>query len=238
MKLRYNIHAFWHAISHVTHIPVAYRTTNVGDDIQSYAAADLFHCNNFVDRDCMADWPSDAIVPLIGWFGYGVPSTAANCLIVGTHIQVASRKHYAESRSVDWLKSAVRAQGFPAMARDISTRDFLRELGVESEFGGCVTQTLERYEGKRSGTLIIDVQDKSIKGFRDTHERPHLPMLSPEERVMEARVQVARLARFETVHTTRLHAALPCIALGTNVEFHREQARFQPERLSGYEGVL
>lgn len=230
--------SFWAHIPTVTHIPLAFGTTNLGDDIQSYAASALLDCHQFVNRDCMEKWPTEAVVPMIGWFGYGKPYTKATCIFVGTHIQRESRKYFYEQRVVEWIVRSVRDQGFPAMARDLDTRDFLRSVGVEAEFGGCVTQTLGRYDGTRKGTLVVDVPDESIVGFRDTHYRPYLPLLSPAERVLEARVQVQRFARFEVVHTSRLHVLLPCTALGTKVVFHRQAAWFQPERLTGFEGLI
>ncbi len=226
--------AHWDAVPKITHIPVAYRETNLGDDIQSFAASRCLECDRFVDRDSPQYWPADAVIPLIGWFGYGEFPARSQCIVVGLHIQMASREHMSSPRVVDWLKAGVKFQGFPAMARDLSTRDFLRELGIEAEFGGCITRTLPPRRVERRGTLIIDVDDESLEGCRDTHDRPHLPALTPAARLAEARTQLERLAHTELVHTMRLHVLLPCRAMGTEVIFHRPEDLFQPERFSGH----
>lgn len=221
-------------LSQVTHIPVAAHTNNIGDDIQSYAASLMYRCSQWVDRDHPELWPADALVPLVGWYGYGKFPSPAQCQVVGLHVEQHSRAHFAETKVVDWLKTGIRRQGFPGLARDLVTRDFLRSLGLETEFGGCVTQTLPRDDGPRAGTLIVDVPGLNIQGWQDTHLRDHLTVLTADQRIEEARVQILRFARSATVHTSRLHALLPCHALGTEVVFHWRDDLFQVERFSGH----
>lgn len=132
----------------ITHIPVALRTNNLGDDIQSLALQRLigFTAGQYVDRDAPQRWPKDALIPLCGWFGWGRFPTPAEVLVVGFHCRPLSRANLFQNRQ--WLAAQVKQQGFPAMCRDISTREFLRMMRIDAEFGGCVTLHLERYDGR------------------------------------------------------------------------------------------
>jgi hypothetical protein len=220
----------WNDFS-VTHIPVAMHTRNLGDDVQSLAASQLWMVRQYVDRDSPSSWPKGVVVPLCGWFGYGNFPSPAEVKVVGFHCQPKSRKNLSDNKA--WLAEAVRKQGFPAMCRDIETRDFVRSLGIDAEFGGCVTLTLLKFEGVRSGLVSVDAHPIANGYRRITHRRPPLEKMTPEQRLEMAARAIDLYAKSEHVRTSRLHVFLPCIALGTPVELLIDKA---PEkgRFSGY----
>jgi hypothetical protein len=144
-------------------------------------------------------------------------------------------RHVANNSSFkDWLRSSVKNQGFPAMARDTSTMNFLRNLGIDCEFGGCVTQTLKPYNGIRSGVVSFDAPDEIAKSCDAVYTQnvPHLRNISYEERLKLAAERIDVYKSAEHIHTSRIHTYLPCKALGTPVTFYKYKI-FEPHRLSG-----
>jgi hypothetical protein len=101
-------------------------------------------------------------------------------------------------------------------ARDPFTQQRLAAAGIPAKMIGCATLTLPRYLGERRGILHID------------DDTPHcMTQEIPEDMTWEDQWQLAQmrlhqLAHAASVHTTRLHVALPCLALGTPVCCHPE----------------
>lgn len=118
------------------------------------------------------------------------------------------------------------------VARDTSTRDFFRSIHVESEFAGCVSQTLPRYDGPRKGVLNVDKRwcgrGDVIYQTYTTRGMPELPDLIT---VGERRLNELRTA--EEVWTARLHVLLPCRAMGTKVNLREIMETHEPHRFSG-----
>ncbi|MGE9268736.1 MAG: hypothetical protein ACQKBY_11625 [Verrucomicrobiales bacterium] len=174
-----------------THLPLAGQTTNLGDDVQCAAASILWGVDELVERDAPESWPADALIPLFGWHGHRRwgRAPACQCLIIGLHLTPARREEFAQPHLRRWLADMVRLQGFPAMARDLVTRDFIRALGIDAEFGGCVTLTLAEtgkkefpVKSKLDRRFAIDAP--APEGFRVmTHQQPALPTLPPVERL-------------------------------------------------------
>ena len=205
---------------------------NLGDDIQAEAACRLWKVRDTVDRDDPASWPQDSVVPLIGWWGRAKFPPASTVRIVGFHCAWDGVPELKRNR--EWFKQVVASQGFPAFCRDLFTRDLFRKLGIDAEFGGCVSLTLPRVDGPRDAPpLSIDAGRSDPKFQRLTHADYNLGKLSPSERLALASKQLARLADAQSVVTSRLHAWLPCLAMGTPA--HLKHARMgSRERLGGY----
>lgn len=132
----------------------------------------------------------------------------------------------------------------PIGCRDHSTHEGFKKLGVESYFSGCLTLTLQNQNlpktndicfvdpfGPLDGTYYFPMPDdpkfphdlweqfpseirktaKYITHF--TTER------DPKKRIAQARKLVETYSTAKLVITSRLHCALPCLALGTPVIF-------------------
>lgn len=223
------------AIQQITHVPVALGTNNLGDDIQSLAASQLFKVDQWVTRDLPQEWPKHAVVPLCGWFGWGELPARSQAIIVGYHCAARSRRNTAAQ--ADWLRTMVKDQGFPAMCRDIATRDLLRSLKIDAEFGGCVTLHLPRYDGPRGGGLL-SVDDLSVshakRATQPTQLQQRLITMGAEDRLALARERVDLLAHADEVDTSRLHVWLPCLALNTPVKLKLSFRVVETDRFSGY----
>jgi hypothetical protein len=219
-----------------THLPNTTLTTNLGDDIQTACAIKLWDVHNYVERDNFKEWKSDMIIPFFGWYGYDYTSIPeAQCVLVSFHFCDKMKKHILDNEKIkDWLKFCVKEQGFPALARDTSTTKFVRDLGIDCEFGGCITQTLKPHAGERSKILAIDAPphinkscDIVMSQCRDSYKSQ-----SHESRIKLAMERIDLYAQCKHVHTSRLHTYLPCRALGTDVTFYNYKI-FEPHRLSG-----
>lgn len=218
-----------------THIPLAFGSANLGDHIQTEAACRLWNCRNFVDREFPTTWSSDAVVPLIGWWLHGKEEFIPPCqsVIVGFHVQ-SDYKKYVTPKVIDYWKLMVYEQGFPAMCRDLSTRNYLRSLGIDAEFGGCVTLTLPKYGGARSGKYSVDCKTSKAGYTKHTHMIGGLLKKTNEEKLQMASDYMELYEKAEIVETSRLHCWLPCKSFGTNVTFLEEEVYYQRNRLSGY----
>lgn len=209
----------------------------MGDDIQVECAARLWKVRKYVERDDFTEWKSGMIIPFFGWYGYDLKNEPpkADCILVSFHLCEAMRQHVSKSNAFkDWFRFCIKQQGFPAMARDTATMELMRSFGLDCEFGGCVTQTLPAYTGTRKGIISIDAPEHIAKecNAKYTQLNNNLPKLSHEERLLFAEERINAYSKAEHVHTSRIHAYLPCKALNTPVTFYQHRI-FEPHRLSG-----
>jgi hypothetical protein len=213
-----------------THIPICYYGYNLGDDIQSEAACRFFNIRSHVNRDVMSTWPKNSLVPFIGWYGYNYSfDTSKQALLISTHISSSLYKKISSDQVViNWLKSQIRNQGFPALCRDISTRDFFRSIGLDAEFHGCITSSLESKGFKKERLVAIDVkQEDRLSDYEFlTQLDINYSRLTPEKRLEKASERIDLLDSSKNVVTSRLHVYLPCKALSTEVELITDPSIF------------
>jgi hypothetical protein len=220
--------------SQITHIPVA-RTDNLGDAIQSEAAARLFNVRNYVDRDHPETWPKSSLVPLVGWYSWGRLCESAEAVIVSFHAWARTQCQIAtEPRIRDWMKSQIKRQGFPALCRDTSTSEFLRTFGIDAELHGCVTSSLKSKGVRKHLYLSIDYPHETAERYMKLSQTDKsLIDMSFDGMLRAASDRIDLLDAAAHVVTSRLHVILPCKALGTAVAYDTADVRF-PERLSDY----
>lgn len=137
--------------------------------------------------------------------------------------------------------------------RDEFTCSSLRQIGIQDAyFSGCITLTLSsrkqrdhdrvvfvdpfsplpvlNYNPKLWKRLPVKLRKKAIKLSHLCFEQ------NSSERLKMASEYIDCYSSSSLVVTSRLHAALPCLALGTPVIFINPNHR--PERLLGYESLL
>ena len=198
------------------------RSSNLGDDIQTLAAMQFLPNPAFVDRDKLSTVRIGGRVILNGWWTHDPlnafpPRDNLDCLPISMHIHKKARQQFEDHKQ--WF------EGRSVLARDQDTNDFLKSIGVDSEFGGCLTLTLPRNEPKeRRGVFIVDAPDVKMDGRRLTHKTQSIH--SHQKRRQDAQLLLDTYQKAELVITKRLHCALPCAAMGTPVILIGDNPRF------------
>lgn len=214
--------ALWQRVREagVTHIPMA-ASTNVGDDIQAVAAHYICGLRttgeHTVARDDPAGWPAGATVLLCGWYGGPfLPRDDVRVIVCGFHLHPKNVEdgEFARLGLFEALAKRVAAQGFPAGCRDLHTVRVLTERGIPAVWSGCVSSMLPMYHHQtRTNRLVID--GPACAGWEhDTHRLEGLRTATILQRLQQAEMQLQRLAACAALVTSRLHAALPALAMG------------------------
>jgi hypothetical protein len=223
-----------------THLPTPGKTINIGDDIQTICASNIWKFDDYIERDNFKLWKSDDVIPFFGWYGHGdfTEPPKASTFLISFHLSENLKRNISKNvKIIDWLRSSIKNQGFPAFARDSSTVQFMRSFNLDCEFGGCITQTLNPYNGVRSGVYNIDAPYVENCDQYLSNMFMYLPTYDTISRLKIARLRLKLLKTSELIHTNKLHVALPCHAMGTPFKFYNFNI-FDPIRLTGYEKIL
>ena len=232
---------------------------NIGDHIQSIAARRFLPRADLVaDRDHLNHFMPDQPCRLIcnGWFA-NTPhrlgfSPHVRPLLISMHLSErawlpdgAEPLSFGDAlRAVPELRAEL-ARFAPVGARDLPTLRLLQDLGIESWFSGCLTLALERAHDQPRGDQIVACDLPAEVSARLGHitGQPVLSVthqLPPGADWDEGMVEAERLLRVyqsaALVVTTRLHAALPCLAYGTPVLLL--DRGFESERFDGLSAFL
>lgn len=216
------------------------KTRNIGDDIQSYVAMKyLPRIDYYVDRENLDSFMPNSMekvaVIMNGWFiHYSLnwpPSPYIKPLPVSMHFtggkmfwDIKGEGNHLLGYGVEYLKKIS-----PVGCRDTHTLELLSSKGINSEFTGCLTLTLEKFEGitKQDYICAVDVSSEVLKKIKETtnleikeitHDIPEdYYKLSWQERMKNVEDLLKIYQGAKCVVTTRLHCSLPCTALGTPV---------------------
>jgi polysaccharide pyruvyl transferase len=221
---------------------------NLGDEIQTLAVEQFLpRIDARLDRDSLssATVAEPHIVVMNGWFaedpeGSWPPADGIVPVFVGLHIADKARHQFTTARSIEYLKAHA-----PIGCRDDGTREFLEALGVPAETTLCLSLTFPTRgpELPENGVVVIVDGEKipipdAIR--RDAIEVTHetQAFLSPEGKRQVARelLDLYR-TRASLVITSRLHCALPCVAMGIPVMYFgdRRDPRLGPLKAVGVE---
>jgi hypothetical protein len=122
----------------------------------------------------------------------------------------------------------------PILCRDMTTYSLLQKHNVDIEFFGCVTQLLdfhsvnelpECHETYKDSIIYIDCpyewkkRDKKENNVYIEHYQTAIGKKNPRERIEYAHNLLSRYKIAKKIYTGRLHAFLPCRAMGLNVEY-------------------
>jgi hypothetical protein len=186
------------------------------------------------DRLNSFTWPSPQPVNLImnGWFTHNPenwpPHPAVQPLIVSFHLSDQSTANgfsAAEALVVGENAAWLRRHG-PVGARDQWTLDLLRLNDIDAWYSGCLTLTLQPAAdtARHNYVVINDLSDELAAIVRQRVAAPVLRTTHTDTSTRRSRDRFAmaeRLLRLyagaRCVITSRLHCALPCLAMGTPV---------------------
>lgn len=214
------------------------KTDNIGDDVQSYAAKRFFPTVDYViDREALDTFDSHGeVVKAImnGWYMYSKfnwpPASVIDPLWVAMHISendyFGIGERFLEGIGGDYLRHYA-----PIGARDVSTLEMLERNHIPAYLSGCLTLTIPQFSNveKTNEVLLVDLDEKSeaivrkmypAENFQSvTHNvnAEEYSALSAEDRLRRVEKLLRRYQGAKCVITSRLHCALPCLALQTPV---------------------
>jgi len=220
---------------------IVHSTVNIGDDIQSLAVRRLLPPDAVgIDREQVHEFscPAKVFTVISGWFmhhrnGYWdlptpppiqswPPSSKIHPFFISVHFTDTLFPALFTEENIEYLK-----EYGPIGARDLFTLEELQKRGIPSYFSGCLTLTLDNPLKKRNNLIyLVDVDDETANYVRSkttlpvvrlTHGQPVLQLLKPEYRLKYAEHFLDKYRQCKCVVTTRLHAALPCLAFETPV---------------------
>lgn len=221
---------------------------NIGDCIQTIAVCEalkqtglnLKYVVEGINRDDMRNYEGESIfLPMQAWYGnsYGIsclpPSEKIRPVFIGFHLSKDddAREDFESRNGVSFLKKYE-----PIGCRDHDTEKYLRSKGVNAYFSACMTLTLPKREKspENGKVFIVDVSTSIVNRLPEKIKNDAIsdithyyffneyPVTWNEALHME---DVARdtLLRYKNeasmVITSRIHCAMPCLAMGIPVVF-------------------
>lgn len=213
------------------------KTQNLGDDIQSYAAIQyLPQIDYYIERECLNEFTSQngEIVNVImnGWYMHDItsmpPSPFINPLFISIHFTdhlYNECPEYLSGYFLDYLKKHE-----PIGCRDEVVRKYLTDNNIKNYWSGCLTLTIKKFPNVEKGNYIcaVDLDDEELSHLRKltnkeiriiTHKLDDSinSKLSYEKRMHNVEETLKVYQGASLVVTTRLHCALPSLALETPV---------------------
>ncbi|GBF93891.1 hypothetical protein Rsub_06890 [Raphidocelis subcapitata] len=214
---------------------------NLGDEVQGIAAAQwLPYVDAHVERDDLAlSLPGSAGAVTDGqitmfanaWYGTvnmtWPPSPRINPIMLAIHVEPKVLPLFSSPASVAYLKAHS-----PVGARDTATLEFFQSLGVETFLSRCMTLTMQPVVAKpktNCPVVIVDVHPTALQFLpsdvarKACHVSPKFfdhgtgERLDGLARYGHAFSLLEEYASAGVLVTSRLHAALPALAMGVPV---------------------
>lgn len=234
---------------------------NIGDEVQSFAARELLQSEtHYLDRERLDNPNIKGKVKLIcnGWFldspNNWPPADNIMPLFISFHATTtnSSKRLLFKEGLIEYYRKFE-----PIGCRDNGTLKFFKNIGIDAYLSSCITLTLENKEPKRDGSIVLadPLRYNYMKPYRDfiieqmvphkfkkdikiiTQRRPHANV-SEEQRFKDAEELIKLYSRAKLVITSRIHAALPCLALKTPVLFINAGYHSKVNLIDRFEGIL
>ena len=236
-------------------------TENIGDDIQSYSAIRFLpQIDYYIERenmDLFVPKEKEQVITLMnGWFLHSKLNFQLSPYIypvfISTHISGYEsggiKLEHLNDYSIENLKKYE-----PIGCRDTGTEKILMERDVKTYISGCLTLTIQADERikKEDKICIVDI-DKEAEEYiksnlsderiiKHTHKlnKTKNSGLSWKERFDNVRNLLDDYQSSKLVITSRLHCALPCLALGTPVLLlYDAKKAYTKDRLMDYSKIV
>lgn len=233
-------------------------TSNIGDDIQLYAAMRFLpQVDYIIEREAMDSFVSknhEKVKAIMnGWYFHKAESWPPTPFIKPKTLSM----HFTNNMMIDgWsAKYPEVFDGYgkkffkdhePIGCRDTHTVHLMEQLGVEHYFSSCLTTTLSLKQKKKVEDVIyaVDVDDEVLH-YIEEHTSSKVISLthvmtkedqeqSFEERMKKVEELLLKYQNAKMVVTSRLHVALPCLALETPVLLIRHDDPLYPGRLDTF----
>ena len=220
-----------------------YNTRNIGDDIQTYAAQKLLpKTDYYLDRENLKNLNIREPVKFIcnGWYMDNPenwpPASNFIPLFISFHVTnsnnsyktLITKEHYNYYKKFE-----------PIGCRDTFTLNLFKSLGIDAYLSRCLTLTLKnpfsQYERgneiivvdpfmfylnmKFKNNIIKNLVPKSLHKNIINFSHHQVPYKNIDKRMEYTERLVDRYAKAHLIITSRIHAALPALAMGTPVLF-------------------
>ena len=220
---------------------LSHASPNLGDEIQSLAArrflprVDRMVPREKLDADPGGTGPTRVI--MAGWFlhhpRHWPPHEKIVPLLVSFHLNDRRPGRLSPWRTAAQVLLSARNAGWlrrhgPVGARDRHTLELLRRAGVDAEYSGCLTLTLPPADPAARGDRVVacGLPGELVEALAGRTRQPPIVVDHADTTTVGAEARMARAqallnvyATARAVVTTRLHCALPCLAMGTPVLF-------------------
>lgn len=222
---------------------------NLGDDIQSIAAKRLLpKVDGAICREDLSKAQDKGVISMNGFFmrrGSWPPSETLEPFFFAFHISKKSHQQICSPAGIEYLKKYQ-----PIGCRDRGTKELLIKKGVDAYYSKCVTLTFEkRTESPKEGRVfLVNLSDAATRFVPRSIRRDaiavnqasvKLPNLSSEQRESLAEhVLTTYKEHASLVITSKIHCAMPCIAMGIPVVFLYEKSNKVDYRVEIIDGLL
>lgn len=226
-------------------------SVNIGDDLQLLAVEHLYMKMGIeggqivrIPFSQLSTYVGEYVILPISFplYGYrdGLFITNFSPYIIPVFLGLSMMSDNILPAEVDYFKRFE-----PILCRDFHTVQLLRKNQIEAYMGGCLTLTLTtdlfrtKVERKPSNVYLVDISEKYKEWIPDSFTENAIECSqildsceNPEEemrkRLMLYYVDAA------LVITTRLHCAMPCVALGIPVVILKDKYSFRFPTLSKF----
>jgi hypothetical protein len=218
---------------------------NLGDYIQSIATEEFLpEISCRFDRDTLASIPRKRCKYMLvtnGWFSHAPEqcfpfSHHIIPLFYGLHITDwnNSWKHFLGHESIEYLQTHA-----PIGCRDRYTTKVLQDNGIPAFYSKCLSLTFpqRRVQPKKDCYMVVDARHIRLPGFMK-NRCAYLTHMYPDKRSEYDAFGLARQLlqyyreKATVVITTRLHCALPCLAMGIPVIFFNSPSDYRVSLLN------
>ena len=244
--------------------PLWPRDGNLGDAIQNLAVENIYKKAGIsenslckVNRDELKTYNGkDVKLVMQSWFGdyadvFPLPwSEKITPIFIGFHLSTINntRDRFIKEKIYEQMK-----QYEPIGCRDRNTRDFLISLGVKAYFSGCMTLTFDKRkkEPQKGKIFLVDLTpdaeqvipeeikqeaDRTISHFYYWNEYPVNKQGAQEFEDYARKILQRYKNEAKLVITSKIHSAMPCVAMGIPVIFINEDSK--NERFDVLNGIL
>jgi hypothetical protein len=203
---------------------------NLGDDIQTLAVARLVpRVDGYVDRESLDRVDTPCTVPMNGYFmntRNWPPSPAVRPVFYAFHLAAEAQDWLCAAPSLEYLR-----RWQPIGCRDRGTQALLDQHGIDTYYSRCISLTLPRreHEPEKGEVFLVGLTPaarqavpKSLRRGAVTVDqaRVRLPITNGElKRALAAELLEQYRQRARLVITSKIHCAMPCIAMGIPVVF-------------------
>ncbi|MDD3304268.1 MAG: polysaccharide pyruvyl transferase family protein [Clostridia bacterium] len=236
-------------------------TDNIGDDIQSYAAKRFLpKIDYYIDRESLDTFlpfdKEEVAMIMNGWYLHHKENFPPSEYIIPhlTSMYFSTGDNWTIEKSVyltKYGKEYLEKFG-PIGVRDFATGERLSQLGIKNYFSGCMTLTLPKFNNVKKGDYIcsVDLGEEKNEKLRTYYKDKNQEIIYTAQALdPDKNSRLTYEQRFENIEkllklyqgakaiiTTRLHCALPCLALGLPVILIYNESSF--DRLASFKNLM